>query len=112
MRLARLAVLVVSIAATLTPVLRAADPAFHPQKGSEILWDKYGIPHLYAKSTPDLFFLYGYAQAEAHGNLLLRIYGESRGRASEYFNNADPTEAAPTSSPTPGSSPTPSPSVL
>jgi acyl-homoserine-lactone acylase len=93
-RLSRLAVLAVSLAGTLTPPLHAATPAFHPQKGSEILWDKYGIPHLYAKSTPDLFFLYGYAQAEAHGNLLLRIYGESRGRASEYFNNSDPTEAA------------------
>ena len=92
MRLTRLAVLTVSIAASFA--LHATTPAFHPQKGSEILWDKYGIPHLYAKSTPDLFFLYGYAQAEAHGNLLLRIYGESRGRASEYFNNADPTEAA------------------
>ena len=90
-RLTRLAVLAVSIAVSFA--LHAATPAFHPQKGSEILWDKYGIPHLYAKSTPDLFFLYGYAQAEAHGNLLLRIYGESRGRASEYFNNADAAEA-------------------
>ena len=67
----------------------ASAPTYHPQKGSEILWDKYGIPHLYAKSTPDLFFLYGYVQAEAHGDLLLRIYGESRGRAAEYFNAAD-----------------------
>ena len=63
---------------------------FQPQKGSEILWDTFGIPHLYAKSTPDLFFLYGYAQAEAHANLLLHAYGESRGRAAEYFA---PTEA-------------------
>ena len=94
MRLARLAVFTVALTAALASPLHAATPTFHPQKGSEILWDKYGIPHLYAKSTPDLFFLYGYAQAEAHGNLLLRIYGESRGRASEYLNNADPTEAA------------------
>ena len=84
MRLTRLAVLAVS-AALLAPTLNAAP--YHPQKGTEILWDKYGVPHLYAKSTPDLFFLYGYAQAEAHGNLLLRLYGESRGRAAEYFAN-------------------------
>ena len=94
MRLVRLAVFTAALTAAFASPLHATGPAFHPQKGSEILWDKYGIPHLYAKSTPDLFFLYGYAQAEAHGNLLLRIYGESRGRASEYFNNADPTEAA------------------
>ncbi len=62
---------------------------FQPQKGSEILWDSFGIPHLYAKSTPDLFFLYGYAQAEAHGNLLLQVYGESRGRAAEYFDSTE-----------------------
>ncbi len=67
-------------------------PAYHPQKGTEILWDKYGIPHIYAKSTADLFFCYGYVQAEAHGDLLLRIYGESRGRAAEYFNAADKAE--------------------
>jgi acyl-homoserine-lactone acylase len=83
-RTRRLAVLAVSLAALAVPVLHAA-PDFHPAKGNEILWDTYGIPHLYAKSTPDLFFLYGYAQAEAHGDLLLRLYGESRGRAAEYF---------------------------
>src|SRR5258708_7760552 len=70
-----------------------AAPAYRPKKGSEILWDRYGVPHLYARSTPDLFFLYGYAQAEAHGNLLLRVYGESRGRAAEYFGSPNPPEA-------------------
>ena len=90
-RISRLAVLAFSLAAAIVPQLHAAS-AYHPTKGSEILWDKYGIPHLYAKSTPDLFFLYGYAQAEAHGNLLLRVYGESRGRAAEYFGSpATPT---------------------
>jgi TonB family protein len=85
-RLARLAVFTVALTVALASPLLAA--AYQPQKGTEILWDKYGVPHLYAKSTPDLFFLYGYVQAEAHGDLLLRIYGESRGRAAEYFNAA------------------------
>jgi acyl-homoserine-lactone acylase len=94
-RTRRLAVLAVSLAALFVPALQAAS-AYHPTKGDEILWDKYGIPHLYAKSTPDLFYLYGYAQAEAHGNLLLRLYGESRGRAAEYFGgeNAAATAAS------------------
>lgn len=59
--------------------------AASPQKGTEILWDKFGVAHVFAKSTPDLFYCYGWAQAQSHGNLLLRMYGESRGRAAEYF---------------------------
>ena len=56
-----------------------------PQKGTEILWDRYGVAHVYAKSTEDLFYCYGWAQAQSHGDLLLHLYGESRGRAAEYF---------------------------
>lgn len=83
----RLSSLILALAAL--PLVSAAQKAFTPAKGSEILWDTYGIPHLYAKSAPDLFFLFGYAQAEAHGNLLLHAYGESRGRAAEYFDATD-----------------------
>jgi acyl-homoserine-lactone acylase len=81
----RLSSLILALAALPLVPLSLAQKPYTPTKGSEILWDTYGIPHLYAKSTADLFFLYGYAQAEAHGNLLLHAYGESRGRASEYF---------------------------
>src|SRR5882757_11044837 len=56
-----------------------------PQKGTEILWDKFGVAHVYAKSTQDLYYCYGWAQTQSHGNLLLKLYGESRGRAAEYF---------------------------
>src|SRR5260370_2232651 len=63
-----------------TPLFSAS-----PQKGTEIVWDKFGVAHVYAKNTPDLFYCYGYAQAQSHGNLLLHLYGESRGRAAEYF---------------------------
>jgi acyl-homoserine-lactone acylase len=59
-----------------------------PQKGTEILWDKFGVAHVYAQSTQDLFYGYGWAQAQSHGDLLLHLYGESRGRAAEYFGPA------------------------
>jgi acyl-homoserine-lactone acylase len=59
--------------------------AASPQKGTEILWDKFGVAHVYARSTEDLFYGYGWAQTQSHGNLLLKLYGESRGRAAEYF---------------------------
>ncbi len=63
------------------PMMHAASP----HKGTEILWDKFGVAHVYAKTTEDLFYGYGYAQAQSHGDLLLHLYGESRGRAAEYF---------------------------
>jgi hypothetical protein len=34
------------------------------QKGSEILWDRYGVAHVYAKTNEDLFYCYGWAQAQ------------------------------------------------
>lgn len=54
-------------------------------RGTELLWDKYGVPHVFAKNVEDLFYCYGWAQAQSHGDLLLRLYGESRGRGAEYF---------------------------
>ena len=59
-----------------------AQKPYQTQKGTEILWDKYGVPHIYAKSVPDMFFCFGWAQAEAHGDLLLHVMGGSRGRGA------------------------------
>ena len=53
--------------------------------GGEILWDSFGVPHIYAKTEEGGFYGFGYAQAQSHGNLLLRTYGESRARAAEYW---------------------------
>lgn len=52
---------------------------------TEILWDEYGVPHIYAATNEDLFRLYGWAQMNNHADLILRLYGESRGRAAEYW---------------------------
>ncbi|WP_333187032.1 acylase [Microcoleus sp. B3-D7] len=52
---------------------------------AEILWDTYGIPHVYAKDTKSLFRAFGWAQMQTHGNLILRLYGQARGRAAEYW---------------------------
>ncbi|WP_257557581.1 penicillin acylase family protein [Sphingobium sp. CFD-2] len=53
--------------------------------GGEILWDSFGVPHIYARTEEGGFYGFGYAQAQSHGNLLLRMYGESRARAAEYW---------------------------
>jgi acyl-homoserine-lactone acylase len=54
----------------------------------EILWDRYGIPHVFATQTEGLFYAFGWAQMASHANLLLRLYGQARGRAAEYWGDA------------------------
>ena len=61
---------------------RAADV---PAKGTEILWDRYGIPHIFAPDHSSLFYAYGYAQMEAHAELLMRLYAQARGRGAEFY---------------------------
>lgn len=52
---------------------------------TEILWDEWGVPHIYAHTTTGLFYATGWAQMESHGDLILRLYGEARGRAAQYW---------------------------
>lgn len=53
----------------------------------EVLWDTWGVPHIFADDAPGLFFGFGWAQMHAHGDLLLRLYAEARGRSAEYFGS-------------------------
>src|SRR3984885_4568638 len=62
-----------------------AAPPYRPMPGSEILWDRYGVAHVYAKSVGDLFYGFGWSQAHSHGDILARLYAEARGRAAEYY---------------------------
>ena len=57
--------------------------------GGEILWDHYGVAHVYAKSTPQMFYAYGWAQTKSHGDLLLKLYAEARGRAAEIYGPSE-----------------------
>src|SRR5216683_3144556 len=59
-----------------------------PAKGTEILWDRFGIPHIFSADHPSLFYAYGYAQMEGHAELLLRLYAQARGRASEFYGDS------------------------
>ncbi|MBW4611894.1 MAG: acylase [Desmonostoc vinosum HA7617-LM4] len=52
---------------------------------TEILWDTYGVPHIYGKDQASAFQAFGWAQMQSHGNLLLRLYGQARGKAAEYW---------------------------
>ena len=55
------------------------------QKTTEILWDTYGVPHVYGATENDMYYAFGWAQMHNHGNLLLKLYGQARGRAAEYW---------------------------
>jgi acyl-homoserine-lactone acylase len=50
-----------------------------------MLWDQYGVPHIFADSLESMFYAHGWAQMQNHADLLLRLYGESRGRGAEYW---------------------------
>jgi acyl-homoserine-lactone acylase len=54
-------------------------------KSTEILWDTYDIPHIYGADNRGAFKAFGWAQMQSHGNLILRLYGQARGRAAEYW---------------------------
>lgn len=58
-----------------------------PRTGTEILWDSFGVPHIYAKTEAGGFYGFGYAQAQAHGDILLHMLGEARARAAEYWGD-------------------------
>lgn len=54
-------------------------------RSTEILWDTYGVPHIYGKDARSAFQAFGWAQMQSHGNLILRLYAQARGRAAEYW---------------------------
>ncbi|MFM7576283.1 MAG: penicillin acylase family protein, partial [Microcystaceae cyanobacterium] len=49
---------------------------------TEILWDTWGVPHITAQDERSLFAAFGWAQTHSHGNLLLKLYGQARGKAA------------------------------
>lgn len=64
-------------------LLASAAPGARAQ--TEILWDRYGVPHIFAPNLAEMFYAHGWAQMRNHADLLLRLYGESRGRGAEYW---------------------------
>ncbi len=52
---------------------------------AQIIWDTWGVPHIYADTVENLFFQQGWAQMNNHANLILELYGSSRGKGAEYW---------------------------
>jgi acyl-homoserine-lactone acylase len=63
----------------------SAEPSEALQDKVEILWDEFGIPHIYGRDLPAVIRGYGYARMENHAELILQNIALARGRAAEYF---------------------------
>src|ERR1700761_4874021 len=71
-------------------LLGAWAPAWaRPPGGGEILWDTFDVAHVYARSEAGLFYGYGWAQTKSHGDVLLKLYAEGRGRAAEIWGASE-----------------------
>ena len=95
---ARIAILIL-LAGCTKPAAQPAPPPtptpqpveLQPMTGSgraELLWDSYGVPHIFARDLEAAMYAFGWSQMRAHRDLLLRMYGQSRGRSAEYWGEA------------------------
>lgn len=55
------------------------------QPVAHIDWDEWGVPHITAETDEGLFYAQGWAQMHNHANMILRLYGRSRGKGAEYW---------------------------
>lgn len=71
---------------TATPVVtQISNSKVEKIEVSEILWDNWGVPHIYATDEADLYFGMGWAQMHSHGDLLMKLYAEARGEGPKYL---------------------------
>ncbi len=54
-------------------------------KETEIFWDTFGVPHIFAKNNHEMYYAFGWAQMHNHADLILKLYAQGRGRAAEYW---------------------------
>ena len=87
MRQSRLVILVIG-AVFISNLLYAQEKGH-----TEIKWDTWGVPHISGKSDSDIYYGFGWAQMKAHGNLILKGFGKSRGQSSEYWGGEQNLES-------------------
>jgi acyl-homoserine-lactone acylase len=73
------------IAVLLMPMSISAQETSVPAPGTEILWDTWGVPHIFAEDNASLFYGLGWAQMHNHADLILLLYGRARGEAAQYW---------------------------
>ena len=55
---------------------------------TQIAWDTWGVPHITSNTIEELFYAQGWAQMHNHANLILELYGSSRGKGAEYWGQS------------------------
>lgn len=65
-----------------------APPDSAVEKDTEIRWDTFGVPHIYGDTAEKVFYGFGWAQAKSQGDIILRLYGQARGKGAEYWGEA------------------------
>jgi acyl-homoserine-lactone acylase len=85
MRIIRLTSVLLPLALAACAGGRSEPPRSPAPAQSEILWDTWGVPHVYGRTAEDVGYGYGWAQAHLHGDAILRLYGLARGRGAEYW---------------------------
>lgn len=56
---------------------------------TDMYWDTFDVPHIIStEKIADIFYALGHAQMRNHGDLVLKLYGQARGRASEYWGSS------------------------
>lgn len=85
MKCMRTILLLVLAASMCTSASPQGKPNANPE--TEILWDTWGVPHIFAKDEAGAFQAFGWAQMHSHGKLLLQLLAQGRGRAAEYYGH-------------------------
>lgn len=83
--LKRRVLLILLLICSLALTLFFGTPSVISKSPTEILWDTWGVPHIFARDTAGMFKAFGYAQMQSHGDLILQLYGQARGQAAEYW---------------------------
>lgn len=71
--------LVLCLMALVLPIASAQE------SGAEVLWDSWGVPHIYADNNEDLYYGFGWAQMNNHADLILSLYARVRGEQAAYW---------------------------
>lgn len=65
-------------------LISSAEVAAEAPSATEILWDSWGVPHVYADQREGTLYALGWAQMRAHGAAIAELYAAARGRAAAH----------------------------
>lgn len=70
------------------PVVKTIDKNAILPDSTQIIWDNWGVPHIYAQNNNELMYSFGWAQMQSHANTIITNFGRSRGKGAEYWGES------------------------